>query len=782
MKKILLSLSCLLFSFCLLAQSRRFRLVDEATGETVPYANCVVEETRQCAISDAEGYVNIDAREGTLVVTCIGYETLRATLRPDLPISIGLRQSVKTLNEVTVAATVPQYVQTQMSKTTLPVSLIKGLPTMVGEPDVMKALTILPGVALAKDGYSSIVVRGADRGQSLLLMDGIRIYNYNHFGGLISFVNTDVVKNVDIYKADFPSRFGGMTSAVVDVVGKDGDKSERHVKASVGVTSSSLFSEGPIGNNVTYVVAARVNYQGVLNLFKRGSYDIGEYRAANGSMSSGDYYNMWFWDVNGRLRWQIAPSASLTLTVFSGNDMDDAKNYQAASDRKNLEEYVTRDGNTGVAIIFSKAFERTVWRTTASLSDYATSESYTTEEVDFRTDRTSNELTDVRSNIRDFCVTSIASTTLGPHSLNAGVEALNSWLRPARERYKLSTVVGSYPYEPIRFEDIDTVTGASSAHSSELSLFVGDDVRFSTRCALNVGLRATRFTSATGNHNSIEPRVGYRHLLSERSSVKLSFATMRQFTHSIVNSSEGFETEIRLTASGKLPPQESRQVAAGYYYADDERKLNISAEVYYKKMRHLLDYISYDPENRAGVAFFDSNIKSGGRGRSYGLELQVAKDFKRVSCGLAYTLSRSERRFAEIEGGRWFNANFDRTHDLAAHASVAFSTHWMASALFVLSSGVPCNVPIAKHEATGEIPGYYIYGKRNSSRVPTYHRLDIGVRRWHVARRGLRHEWAFNLSNAYAHPNALSVYYKEGKLYQTSRIFLIPSFNYTVSI
>lgn len=782
MKNYSLLLAFFLFPCSLFAQSRRFLLVDEATHETIPYANCVVEGTKLYAISDAEGYVDIDAHDGTLIVTCMGYETLRFPLGSDSQTTISLRQSVKSLNEVTVSATVPQYVQTQMSKTTLPVGVIKGLPSMVGEPDIMKALTVLPGVAQTKDGYSNIVVRGADRGQSLLLMDGIRIYNYNHFGGLISFVNVDAVKNVDIYKADFPSRFGGMTSAVVDVVGKDGDKSARHVKASVGVTSSSLFSEGPLGDKVTYVVAARVNYQGVLNLFKSGRYDIGEYRAAKGSLASGDYYNMWFWDVNGRLRWQVVPSASLTLTVFSGNDMDDAKNFQAASDRKNLEEYVTRDGNTGVAVTFSKAFDRTVWRTTASLSDYATSEKYMTEDVDFRTDRTSNELTDIRSNIRDLCVTAIATSTLGRHSLNAGVEALNSWLRPAREHYKLSTVVGSYPYEPIRFENIDTVTGSSSSHSSELSAFVGDDIKFGNRGALSVGLRATRFTSASGNHNSIEPRLGYRHLVSDHSSLKLSFATMRQFTHSIVNSSEGFETEIRLTASGKLPPQESSQVAAGYYYADDDRKLNFSAEAYYKRMRHLLDYISYDPENRAGVAFFDSNIKSGGRGRSYGIELQVTKDFKRVSCGLSYTLSRSERKFAEIDGGRWFKANFDRTHDLAAHAATTFLQHWMVSALFSISTGVPCNVPIAMHEATSEIPGYYVYGKRNSSRVPTYHRLDIGVRRWHVARRGLRHEWSFNLNNAYAHANALSVYYKDGRLYQTSRLFMIPSLNYTVSL
>lgn len=781
MLRYLFLFSCILFTYNILAQSRRFQLIDESTHETIPYANCIVEETKQYAISDAEGYVDIDAQSGTLVVVCMGYETLRIPLNANLQSIISLKQSVKALNEVTVSATVPQYVQTQMSKTTIPVSMIKSLPSMVGEPDIMKTLTILPGISQTKDGYSNILVRGADRGQSLILMDGIRIYNYNHFGGLISFVNTDVVKNVDIYKADFPSHFGGMTSAVIDIIGKDGDKSAHHIKASVGVTSSSLYTEGPIGDKVTYVLAARVNYQGLLTLFTRSRYNIDEYRAAKGSLSLGEYYNMWFWDMNGRLRWQMTPSASLTMTVFSGHDMDDAKNYQGASDRKQLEEYVTRDGNSGVALTFSKAFERVVWRTTASFSNYATNESYETEEVDFRTDRTTNELTDIRSNIRDLYITSIATTTLGRHSLNAGVDVVNSWLRPAREHYKMSTIVDSYPYEPIQFENIDTVTGSSTAHSMELSFFVGDDIKFGNLDALNIGLRASHFDSETGNHNSLEPRIGYRHLIDDNSSVKMSFANMRQFTHSIVNSSEGFETEVRLTASGKLPPQESNQVAAGYYYANDESKLNFSAEVYYKTMHHLLDYISYDPENRGGVAFFDNNIISGGRGRSYGLELQAAKDFKGVSCGLSYTLSRSERKFSEIDGGRWFKANFDRTHDLTAHATTNFG-HWQASALFTISTGVPCNVPIAMHEATNEIAGYYIYGKRNSSRIPTYHRLDIGVRRWHIAKRGLRHEWSFNLNNAYAHANALSIYYKDGKLYQTSRLFIIPSLNYTISI
>lgn len=201
-------------SSCAFGQTRTVsgHVVDANTGESVAFANCADPATGRGTTTNSYGFFSLQAEPGAnLTISCMGYELaeLKAAQWTDSSMVIRLRPKDLTLDEVTVRATVPQVELTQMSKSSVPVALVGAMPSFSGEPDLMKAITFLPGVSAGRDGMSDIFVRGGDRGQDLILLDGMKIYNSNHMFGLVSLFNTDIVKNVDVFKGIFPAEYGG---------------------------------------------------------------------------------------------------------------------------------------------------------------------------------------------------------------------------------------------------------------------------------------------------------------------------------------------------------------------------------------------------------------------------------------------------------------------------------------------------------------------------------------------------------------------------------------------
>lgn len=129
--------------------------------------------------------------------------------------------------------------------------MIKTIPTLFGEADVIKALQTQPGVSAGTEGLAGMYVRGGNGDENLYMIDGIQLYQVNHLGGLFSAFNAEALKDVDFYKSAFPARYGGRLSSVVDVHTKDGNMKEYHGSAMLGLTSGNLNFEGPIIKNRT---------------------------------------------------------------------------------------------------------------------------------------------------------------------------------------------------------------------------------------------------------------------------------------------------------------------------------------------------------------------------------------------------------------------------------------------------------------------------------------------------------------------------------------------------
>ena len=211
-------------------------ITDATNGETLISATVFDQHSSKGAAANNYGYYSLTLPEGNVALnySYIGYEGEEKSffLQRDTVINIALKLN-NTLDEVTVVGHRSEMgvSGSQMSAIEVPISLVKNIPTLLGENDLIKALQLLPGVQSGTEGSAGLYVRGGGPDENLLLLDGVPLYNVNHMLGFFSVFNSDALKNVTLYKGSFPARFGGRLSSVVDVRMKDGDDKKSEVRS-----------------------------------------------------------------------------------------------------------------------------------------------------------------------------------------------------------------------------------------------------------------------------------------------------------------------------------------------------------------------------------------------------------------------------------------------------------------------------------------------------------------------------------------------------------------------
>jgi hypothetical protein len=279
---------------------------------------------------------------------------------------------------------------------------------------------------------------------------------------------------------------------------------------------------------------------------------------------------------------------------------------------------------------------------------------------------------------------------------------------------------------------------------------------------------------------NIEPRATFNYVINSESSVKASYARNVQNLHLLSNSTSGNPTDLWIPSSNNVKPEIADQVSLGYYRNFIENKYEFSIETYYKDLQNQIDY-----KNGAELNFND-NVESQilfGHGRAYGLELFMKKKYGKFNGWVSYTLSRTERKFNEINNSNYFPAKQDRTHDISIVGIYELSKRWTLSATWVYNTGNAVTFPTGKYEIDGTTLFYY--SDRNANRMPAYHRLDIGATWIKKKTDKFESSWTFSLYNAYGHDNPYTITFRESKsdptkteAVQTTLFKFIPSFTY----
>lgn len=764
------------------------RVVDSQTGENIAFANIAEAGSGRGTTTNHDGYFSLDAN-GVLSISCIGYEPqsidIGAMARRDTSFVIRLRRKEQKLDEVVVSATVPEVEAVQMSKSTVPVALVSAMPSFTGEPDIMKAITFLPGVQGGRDGMSDIFVRGGDRGQNLIMLDGMKIYNTSHMFGIVSLFNTDMVRNVDIYKGIFPARYGGRLASVIDVTSRDGDDAKRSYHVSVGMLSSTAFAQGPIvPGKLTFAVAARAGYNDLFNMSARKKfYDIDFSNLDSYESLDNSYVSQSFYDFNARIRWKITPTASLATSAIVGSDFERYGEASHIGRSSPLERQTGRTAirNNGVSLMFSKGFDRTYWRTSASFTSYRNTSDGRTESRDAYTRKESRSGFEIMGALREAALKSNAEVTLGTSKLRAGAEISRYIFSPSRSR----------EWQAADGEPRDSSsTPRVNVRSVEGSAYAEGEIDLTGCLRLDLGVRATAYHASAAMGESgktftrVEPRASLRLMFSRHMSLKAGYSVANQFNHCMLTYVDEIQSESWVAATGSMPPQKARQAAIGLFYANDDQRVNLSAEGFYKKMSDLQHcrsarvFKNGKVEGSVGEA-----ILTGGDGRAYGVEAMASKDLPHgVSASLAYTWMRSERKFDGANNGKWFPHLFERRHSLTATGIWEISDKWKSSASFNFATGTPFTMPsayIKPDMMTGE--GCYVFTDINNRRMPNYHRLDLNIARTHTCPRGAVMQWTLNIYNVYAHKNpSYARFTSDDRACITSDYTILPSLSWSI--
>jgi len=776
-------------------------VTDAESGERLIGATVYDTLTHQGTITNAAGFYTLTLRHSSsvLVASYVGYA-------PSAPVRVDSARtchfvltSANRLQEVTVtghqSVSAPDNVQ--MSAIEVPVSQILAIPAIGGEVDVLKALQLLPGVQASGEGNAGIYVRGGGPDENLIMLDGAPLYNINHAMGMFSVFNADAIKNVTLYKGNFPARFGSRLSSVIDVRQKEGNNTFWHGGISVGLISSKLNLEGPIFGKAQldslkqgYTPRAKTTF----NISARRTYfdalTAPIIAAATSAMEPG--LSLWagyyFYDINAKLCHTFSDQDRLSIGVYNGADVEYMRMREKYGDESYQIHMKYSWGNTLAAIDWQHAINHQLFlNTQVHYSGY-----YCRMDEGLHTsyeDEMFDQKMGYSSMINDVAIRSqLEYTPNQRHQLTAGLEYIYHNFRPSVQ----NQFVFQESDESFR---MDTTLGGVVLHGHEVAGFVEDTWTPCRWFRLNYGARFSMYGIKGKVYPSAEPRVGMRFLLHKDVALKMSYSYMSQYVHLLSNSQVSLPSDLWVPVTHDIPPMRSMQVAAGLSY-NIRNQVELSVEGYYKRSLNLLEY----KEGASFMGYTDDWQKQVeiGNGWSYGVEFLAQRTVGPVTGWIGYTWSRSMRQFDNINNGKPFHAKYDREHDFSITLQYQITPRIDVAGTWVYGTGTRGTLATQVYYDNGHVVEYF--NERNGYKMPDYHRLDLsfnfrfphkhsvngkkGKVDGYYGRGGwLKNaEHIMNIScyNVYCHMNPMFVEpnIHSGKLYQVSIFPILPSISY----
>ena len=714
-------------------------VTDASTGEEQIGATVYVTELKTGTVTNSYGFFSLTLPKGHyhLRFSFIGYSTVvkKIDLTQNLQFNIELKPEETALEEVVIKgdADDANVKSSSMGVVKMNMKEITKIPILFGEQDILKTLTLMPGVSSGGEGKGGFFVRGGNTDQNLILLDEAPVYNASHLMGFFSVFNSDALKDVKLYKEGIPAEFGGRLSSVVDVRMNNGNSKRFSVSGGLGIISSRLNIEGPIVKDKgSFIISGRRTYA---DLFLR--------------MTKKEFKNnsLYFYDFNTKLNYSLGKKDKLYLSGYFGRD------------RLGTDIFGFTWGNiTGTLrwnhIINSRFFSNT----SVIYSNY----SYRIKV------EPQNLKIELNSGISDWNLkqdfTFFSNTN---NTIKFGFNVIHHTFLPGE---RLTEGTNSIP---------DIIL--QKKRGVESALYVSNSQKIGNLFKLDYGVRLSMY-NATGpgsvyeydsegniihqtdyangeiikTYFEPEPRLSLSLMVDEFSSVKVSYQRMAQNVHLLSASTSDNPTDVWVPSSSIIRPETSNQVSAGYFRNFLNNTFETYVEVYYKTMEHQIDYkdgtnIFLNAHIEAEMAF--------GRGRSYGMELFIKKRLGKFTGWVGYTLSKTEKQFDEINHGNWYSARQDRTHDVSIVSMYELNKRISFSANWVYYTGDAVTMPGGSYVINGSIVP--LYTERNGYRMPNYHRLDVGMTFKNKATKRLKSSWSFSVYNVYARENAYSISFRE---------------------
>tara|TARA_B110000285_G_scaffold156594_1_gene174743 strand:+ start:219 stop:2615 length:2397 start_codon:yes stop_codon:yes gene_type:complete len=685
-------------------------------GETMIGVKVYIPTIQKGAITNNYGFYSLTVPAGLYAVEFrVGgqeAETKDLDINKDLRFDYELGSNFQDIEEVVVDGKADDNIKsTKLGQIELDIDDIKKLPAFMGEVDIIKTIQLLPGVSSAAEGGQGFYVRGGGPDQNLVLLDEAVVYNAAHLFGFFSVFNADAVKSVNLIKGGMPANFGGRMSSVLEVNMNEGNKKRLAVKGGVGAISSRLTIEGPLKKDKgSFIVSARRTYIDVIM------------KAAIPKTSPFSGSSYFFYDMNAKLNYTLGKKDKIFLSGYYGKD-----EFSFGNTDDNFQVDMPWGNGIG-ALRWNHIFNSKLFmNVTSTITDYQFSFISTQDEFRFI----------LNSGIRDLGgkidFTYFPNTR---HKVKFGLDYINHTFTPVS----------------VSAENDGTVFNTGTAQklkSHESAAYVLDEFDLTENIRFNAGLRYSMFqhvgpftryipgdistpdsliTYQKGDiiqfYHGLEPRISMRWSLPDNSSIKAGYSFNYQYVHLTSLSAVSLPTDIWYPTTNLAKPQRGWQTSLGYFKNFLNNKLETSVEVYYKGMNNLIEY-------KEGALPGDNinnntdNLLVFGKGWSYGIEFFIKKTSGKFTGWVGYTLSKTDRLFADINDGNPYPAKYDRRHDLSLVGMYTLNKRWVFSAAFIYATGNTLTLPTSWYVQNQDL--LFNYGERNSTRMAPYHRLDISA-------------------------------------------------------
>jgi hypothetical protein len=722
-------------------------VADSANGEQSIGALVYVKGTSKGISTNVYGFYSLTLEKGSYEIVCtyIGYKsfTKKIDLNKDVQLDIKLSSTDNTLNEVVINSDKDeQYEQvhsTQMGAINIPIEQIKNIPTIGGETDIIKVMQLMPGVKRGSDGQNTMLVRGGNGDDNLLLLDEAVVYNVSHLFGFFSVFNNDALKDVTMYKGGFPAQYGGRLSSVMDIRMKEGDMQKFHVKGGIGLLSSHLTVEGPIiKDKFSFLISGRRSY--IDKVFKLA------YKQ--------DILPYFFYDANYKFNYILNSRDRIYLSGYYGNDVLKAK---SESDSSFFQGGFTL-GNFTNTLRWNHIYNPKLFSNVSLI--------YTRFKYDVSASIPGNSFL-TKSSIADI-----------------GAKVDYNYYRNTENTIKFGAYYTNHLFKP----NVVSTSGEVSEfvasrpgqkmYTNDFGVYAGNDWRIDTSFKVNYGARISMLATKGKLYAGFEPRLSATYSINEKNSVKLGYSRMKQYLHLVSNSAIALPTDLWYPVTKKVKPLNSDQIALSYNRLFKKIKTSLTVETYYKWINNMIEY------REGAVLILNDNYEDElvkGKGWAYGGEIFLSKTKGKFTGWIGYSLSWAHRKFADLNHGNAYYAKFDRRHDLSLVGGYEFTKRFSISAVFVYSSGqrftpVVGNylVPNSSYTSIDVLP---IYGDKNSYSFPSTSRFDINMifktreKRKYLKYEGEWHLGAYNLFNR-AQPTRVEVVATDtGYKYQAKGLF-----------
>ena len=742
-------------------------LVKEKTGCRIAYKESDLKNSRRVLLDyqkkpldvilkDAsEKYGLLFVKHGNQLIVKKRKLLLSVSKEQSAPVAKDTVRSFYMQEVVKTAPRIDKPRNPQMGMTVMDDNAIRNVPTLLGEPDVIKALQLQPGVSAGTEGFAGMFVRGGENDENLFLIDGCSIYHTNHLGGLFSPFNANAVSHLTFYKSAFPARYGGRLSSVTDLSMKSGDYESWHGNFTMGLTSANVSFSGPLVKDQTSLfVALRRSWLELVSVPALAIINASKKKSGEKVIAG---YN--FTDFNLKLSHRLRRFGTLSLLGYYGHDRLKMGEHRFSNDGEDTDPYFHKNENR---LGWGNMLTSLRWHLPINtLFAYNMKTSYTRYQSDFRK---TVETVSGREGKNGY--ENNGSRTENRNAIHdLSVDASLAFIPSDRIIIRLGTQYTHHRYTPE--EEIQESTSLPSGNgnnesrviANEWNAYLEGDLEVFQWLRFNAGMHGSFFRVEGKQYQVFEPRVSADFRLSPVVSLKAGYARMSQFVQQVSDNYISLPTDYWLPITRNFSPLTSDQFSAGIYVSPD-KKYTFSVEGYYKKMDHLLEY--RDDYKDLQVTSWEDRLTSGS-GRAYGADFQAEADFGKLHGFIGYGLMWSDRLFADQNGGKRFPSKYDNRHKVTLSATWKCSERVELNAGWVFMTGNRVTLSLENYSypdgyPTNIVPSYPhkdeemldYYAGKNNVRLPAYHRLDVGINIYRSLRRGRTGIWNVSLYNAYS--------------------------------